>query len=379
MTVGRRSVAIVAALLLSVSVIMSPLGEAALDLSSLGRTWNGYALALAPTVPNMRDSHRLELARDNLPEGVRMHYVMGSSELSSLAPQNPVTWLPSHSSDFVVFLSGRGHVQSLSHAIELAAVAPLLASPKVTLILSPQWFVEGGVGAEAFMDVFSYSYFEAMLDNPLLSSRTKKRILARVKSLGGPELWSRPDRAFESRLSVLRERLKTNIDLRLQSKSVPRAEARIDAVDWTREFQLAHDQGVAAAHNEFHVADPYYETYVKPNLATSKGSMADSTYLASPEYGDLDVFLTVAREVNVEVMLVSVPMNGWWYDYMGYSATGRAAYYDKIRDVAAAAGVRLADFSDKDYEPAFLYDIMHLGWKGWLSVTRACVEFESAA
>lgn len=68
MTVGRRSVAIVAALLLSVSVIMSPLGEAALDLSSLGHTWNGYALALAPTVPNMRDSHRLELARDNLPE-----------------------------------------------------------------------------------------------------------------------------------------------------------------------------------------------------------------------------------------------------------------------------------------------------------------------
>jgi len=79
------------------------------------------------------------------------------------------------------------------------------------------------------------------------------------------------------------------------------------------------------------------------------------------------------------VQLVSVPMNGWWYDDLGYSAEARASYYAKIRELAAARSVRLADFSEREYQPAFLYDIMHLGWRGWLDVTRACYEFEKSA
>ena len=38
--------------------------------------------------------------------------------------------------------------------------------------------------------------------------------------------------------------------------------------------------------------------------------------------------------------------------------------------------VQLADFSQEEYEPYFLYDTQHLGWKGWLDVTQACIRFE---
>lgn len=37
--------------------------------------------------------------------------------------------------------------------------------------------------------------------------------------------------------------------------------------------------------------------------------------------------------------------------------------------------VKLADFSQKEYEIYFLRDIMHLGWKGWVYLDRAVYEF----
>ena len=50
-------------------------------------------------------------------------------------------------------------------------------------------------------------------------------------------------------------------------------------------------------------------------------------------------------------------------------------YYERIRQVAAQHGAKLADFSGHEYDPYFLYDVMHLGWKGWLHVNRACIDF----
>lgn len=376
---GRRAAAVCAGLVVGLAAFLAPPSVAMLDVSGLGHEWDGYSLALAPRAENLRDARRLELVRDNLPTDVKLHYVMGSSELTSPVPQNPGTWFASHSSDLVLFLSGRGYVQSLSHAMELASVAPKLKTPKVTLILSPQWFSASGVGVKAFGEVFSHSFYESMLKNPDLSVQTKARIVARVRELRGPSPVPRPDLVVQSRMNVFRERFRADLDL-LQLPVPAKHEATpVATVDWNREVRLAQDEGASVSHNQFYVADSYYARYVEPKLVSMEGSMGSQDYLTSPEYDDLDIFLAVAKEVHVEVMLVSVPMNGWLHDYLGYPAAARAKYYEKIRDIARTAGVRLADFSGGEYEPYFLYDIMHLGWKGWLDVTRACVEFESAA
>ena len=50
--------------------------------------------------------------------------------------------------------------------------------------------------------------------------------------------------------------------------------------------------------------------------------------------------------------------------------------FDGIRAVAAGHGnVQLADFSDREYEKYFLYDIVHFGTVGWADVDRAMYEF----
>jgi D-alanine transfer protein len=43
--------------------------------------------------------------------------------------------------------------------------------------------------------------------------------------------------------------------------------------------------------------------------------------------------------------------------------------------MATANGATLTDLTSKAYEPYYFFDTLHLGWRGWLDVTRACWEF----
>ena len=38
-------------------------------------------------------------------------------------------------------------------------------------------------------------------------------------------------------------------------------------------------------------------------------------------------------------------------------------------------GIEMLDLTGYEYEPYFMCDTMHLGWKGWLAVDRAFIDF----
>lgn len=101
-------------------------------------------------------------------------------------------------------------------------------------------------------------------------------------------------------------------------------------------------------------------------IASLKGSYSGASYVESPEYDDFRLFLDVCKELNIEPLIISAPVNGRWYDYAEFSKADRNTYYQNIRDICREYNVKLADFSQKEYEIYFLRDIMHLGWKGWL-------------
>ena len=61
---------------------------------------------------------------------------------------------------------------------------------------------------------------------------------------------------------------------------------------------------------------------------------------------------------------------------IGIGKDKRAAAYDRIREVVARhPSARLADFSDHEYEPYYLFDIVHFGWTGWIDAEKALYEF----
>ncbi len=392
--------AFVAAFALFWATFTSPIGVAFVG---------GLAKAVdppAPTVParnlsadygteTLRTTDRYQAYAAGLDPGMGSLYVMGSSELGSLAPQNPANFLRGHIADRDLFLSGRGYVQSLPHALELAAVAPELRHKQVALIVSPQWFVAGGITPEAFKEVFSASYYRATMASPELSEATKERVAQRVGGLlGAPWGTVAQDPSLGARLAApavaAQDRAGQVIAALAETdKAVPllpqvglaqpaTGEVPYADFDWDAAAQQAATQGAAAiTNNPFGIEDGYYTKYIAPQGDALRGSMSGLDYAQpTPEYEDLDLFLTIADEVGVEVLLISVPMNAAWYDYGGYPKERRDLYCDKIRGIAADHGATLADFSANESTDYFLYDVMHLGWRGWLDVTHACLEFE---
>jgi len=122
-------------------------------------------------------------------------------------------------------------------------------------------------------------------------------------------------------------------------------------------------------------ADAFYTNQLEPALADAQGSRADETYSDTPEYDDLDCFLDVADACGVEVLIVLSPEMGPYYDYIGIGPETRAACYDRVKSIVAKHSAQLADFSDRDYEKYFLYEIVHFGWTGWVDVEESLYRF----
>lgn len=141
-------------------------------------------------------------------------------------------------------------------------------------------------------------------------------------------------------------------------------------LDWDNMYRLAERQGEAACtNNDFGINDDYWNKYVKEIYEQGEVVDKQQIYEQSVEYDDLKCFLNVARELNIEVLLVSIPVNEKWYSYQGMLCDN---YYEKIRDIAVDyTNVKLVDMTKYANEKYFFKDVMHLGWKGWTRVNEA--------
>lgn len=152
------------------------------------------------------------------------------------------------------------------------------------------------------------------------------------------------------------------------------------APEWNALLALAEEQGEVHNQNPFYMNDDYYKR-LEPHLPAKKGMNSDAVkgYQTGPEFDDLACFLQVCRELDIEPMLVIVPVNGYYYDFTGFPKEARQKYYEKVRGVAGEYGARIADFSDQEYTKYFFEDRVHLGKKGWVMVNESIYEFYKEA
>lgn len=322
--------------------------------------------------------------------------VFGSSELSA---SDNVAYPPSlfhhGNSDFNMVLMGRGYMQSLHHAVVLGGISDNISNKKVVLILSPQWFSASHLSSEVYASRFSERMYSQFLKNPDISYNTKEKVTERLKNL------LTADPAQLARLEMyekvyLKHSLNpiSQIELRLydsfmdyrqvyllgkEMKNIKGTEENFITADQL-DFKVLMEEAQAAGekactNNKFYIYDEYYDTYIRAGEENAKGSMADNSFLSSPEYGDLRIFLDVCKETGITPLIVSIPVNGRWYDWTGFPQEDRKGYYENIRTICREYQVEIADFSDKEYEEYFLKDIMHLGWKGWVYLDEAVYNF----
>ena len=157
-------------------------------------------------------------------------------------------------------------------------------------------------------------------------------------------------------------------------------EAKSGEIDWAQEEALAMQAASRqVTNNDYFMLDAYYQTYVGHRLPQMAGRDAAVSYDSSPEYDDLRCLFEICRAKDIQALFVHVPVNGKWSDYTGLSQSTRQTYYEAVREIAEAYdNVTMLDLTQEEYTPYFLCDTMHLGWKGWLAVDRAMVEFWNA-
>lgn len=327
--------------------------------------------------------------------------IFGSSELHSGDEiAYPRSLLHAGYSDFNMILFGRGYMQSLLHAINVGSLADDIPEKKCVLILSPQWF-EGRYSIDAFPSRLLERRYVAFLKNPNISLELKKRIVSRVLSLmekdpEGLEKVKRYNNVFLNRKYILKHpiislecllydsfmEMKSTADYvkEVNSLNKPISNSFVlgSTIDWNKLLVDAMTTGNdECTNNNLYIYNDYYNTYVKDKYENNiaKNSCKNSNMYSTDEYDDLCLFLDVCVEVGIQPLIVSIPVNGRWYDFTGFPKSEREQYYQHIREICTKYNVPIADFSDKEYEEYFLRDIMHIGWKGWVYVDEAVYSF----
>jgi D-alanine transfer protein len=324
--------------------------------------------------------------------------VFGSSEFShgkktKYHPENMF-----QEEKFNIMAIGAGYYQSLSHAITLSSISDGMKENKVALILSPQWFRNTGVLREAYASRFSENNFIKMLENDKLSNETKEYMIKRTEellekdepTLNRVKLYEKV--LYENKGSIkddiffgiynkfLEEKSKTSVLLSASKEGIKK-QNKVLGEDkemlWNSYLKEAEKDGEKeASHNEFYVSDKYYKKYMIKKLKKKKDSALNNSYCTSPEYDDLKCFLDVCKELDIKPLLISIPVNGRWYDYTGFPKEDREKYYDNIRKIAKEYNVELKDLSKDEYTKYFFEDNVHIGWKGWVKVNESIYEFK---
>ena len=315
------------------------------------------------------------------------YYLFGSSELATMpdmvstAPNNV---LRAYDCGYQFTFNGYAYDQSLWMAIAAGAHEQAMPNRKLGLIVSLQWFTDGGQEPGIFKMRFSYPLYDAFCANPSISDETKRYVARRLHEEGVDQalvdagVGKLPqdflnNAVFDAMGDIkLRQALR---DVRPEG-SFPRQGTEPPDFEVLRERALI-EAAAACSNNDFGVYNEYWDEYMAPNLESRAGEMAGETLTDTPEYDDLRCFMDVCRECGIEPYIIIMPTNGKWYDHAGLSPEVRAGCYERIRTMCSEAGVECLDLSPYEYEPYYLRDIMHFGWLGWLDVEQGFMQFVS--
>lgn len=311
--------------------------------------------------------------------------LFGSSELSTpanLVPEIPAVVFGRNPYGVELSCIGEAYDQSLWHALAAGAYAPRLGNRKVAIIVSPSWFVDGGLDDSLFQTRFSYPLYRAFMDNASISDACKDYVQKRLREQGIDDTVVRAGARGDALAWINDAAYAFADDLRLRSSLGEAADAGIErdtrpvaVPDFAQWRTHAIEDAKERSTNEWGFDDDFYENNVGVYKDQIKDRLAGETFSDTPEYDDFGLFLRVCQESGLEPLVIVAPISGDYYDWVGVDAAARRACYEHILQICDAYGVAVADFSNKEYEKYFLHDQVHFGWTGWVDVEAAIYDF----
>ncbi len=317
----------------------------------------------------------------------------GSSELVKPVPDKAARFFRRYPTEFEVFPVGKAGTTSLIILQKLAGVGEQLRGRKVAISLSPSWFLTPQIPPHYYAGNFSKLQADELVFNSELSWPLKGDVARRM--LDFPETLTRhPLLAFALR----RLAGGSTLDRLLFALAAPFGRAETAVLRAQDEFETAvfiWEQGrLKNPHRLPHAVD--WETFLlhaaqKVNPAKMREqepggdwqlpeARGDAQFLLNlqlaREWRDFELLLRTLRESGAEPLLLSMPLNGQWFDRIGVSRAARAEYLRRLRALAQSYHVPLRDFEEHEQDPLFLADHHdHLTIEGWMHYNRALDDF----
>lgn len=323
----------------------------------------------------------------------------GSSELSRISPFHPSVLAEKYHRDYTPFLLGAPGTQSLTQFMMMQSLGDSLKNRKVVFVISPQWFVRGGVSRQYFDAYFSelqtYSWVTHLEQINERDVYLAKRLLKYDRVTHDDELKSMLEAVSQKQkpsdrqvafakihMNMLRREDEIFSEVGLFSKN-----AKISAqtkklppdYDWQQLTELADEIGEKSTNNNsFAIENHFYNTRIKSRLAKLNDSQTDWDYRYSTEFSDFQLVLDQLAAKKTEALFVIPPINEKWAAYTGLSHSMLNDFAKKITYQLRSQGFEhIADFTDLDRIPYFMEDTIHLGWRGWLEADQYIKPFLS--
>ena len=333
-----------------------------------------------------------DILKDNIDDKTLV--VLGSSELGKVSEHPFHIKQLFNYDDFHIMAIGGGNFQNIIQASMLGSLGNDFPKQKFILSESFIWFDQFGMNPKAFLSRVSNEHVYYTLINPKISKETKEKFMKRVLELSKDnknvhETFERYKRRLVDHKGTIVDDWLIKIDVEkfaLNNKisfyftgnvtPIPSSGPVTPNYGW-KELQnkYLNDAKVRTEGNDFGIEKRYYASEIQNRLEKLKNSAAKYKYDISTEYDDYALVLQMAKEMGLEVEVVNFPINGKWYDYIGIGPEQRAIYSKKITEITESFGYKIMDLTSKEYEPYYMYDTVHPGWKGWPEVAEEMLKF----
>ena len=362
-----------------------------------------YIHALAPAMFPLKNRGS-ELQKAALQTGDLLP-IYGSSELAFDNPYHASTVFASYPTGFTIFPVGGGQTTSLIILEDVAAEADALHGQKIVISVSPPFFFLHDRPAEFYASESTDLHLSSLVFSPDLSLVTKE---AAAKELENSPAMLKQDPQVA--LAVERLASGSDADLALYEQSLPAGEmqtARLRSqdvsdtiqyirslsdvdpdvprqpatLDWPALLQQAEvEQQASADNNPFGFDNQVWSDKYSRLLPERQAEYNDAWLVDNldhtAEFMDLDLLLRGLSELGAQPLVISQPIPGIYYDYVGVSQQARMQYYSRLRALCAAYGVPVVDFENHDDDPYFVSDPnSHLGRLGWVFYDQALDAF----
>ncbi|MHC9532965.1 D-alanyl-lipoteichoic acid biosynthesis protein DltD [Dellaglioa sp. L3N] len=315
---------------------------------------------------------------------------IGSSEFSRMDSMHPSVLAQKYKRSYRPFLMGTGGTQSLTHYFDLQGIKGQLKNKKAVFVVSPQWFVPGGVKKGVFNNFYSplqttewllsanansqSDRYAAGRFIDLMSGEGNEAVLKAMHKIANGHPLSEFDASqFRIKLTMLQHEdqlfsghpmMNRLPIINKQVKNLP-AKYDLNALN-----VLAGQFGAkATTDNDFAIKNSYWKRHLNKTVGKLANKQVNLNYNRSVEFSDFQLVLNQFAKQHTDVLFIIPPVNERWSNYTGLSTEMLANYDSKITHQLKSQGFnRIADFSQRGNEKYFMEDTIHLGWKGWVAV-----------